>query len=125
MKKTYFLDKIHNANFKQFDVLIKAVIKDLYQENYPYTFFKKGDKWIIDIERDKDLISIVFDDYTMCIYNNVKKLSANNSHYWQDILFKFLTKKQQLQYKKNLEKQNDLMEEASNTDDNLNKYIIM
>jgi len=124
MKKTYFLDKIYNANFKEFDNLIKAIIKDLNQEKHPYTFFKKDDKWLIEIERENDLISVVFDDYTMVLNNNVKNLSGGYTNLWRKLFITFLTKKQALQYNKNLEEQaKDLKLNIENQKQELNSFI--
>ena len=105
MKKTYFLDKIYNANFREFDRIVTAIIQDLNQQNHPYTFFKKEDKWLLEIERENDLISVVFDDYTMIVNNNIKNLNASYSNLWRKLFLSFLTKKQTLQYNKNLEEQ--------------------
>ena len=106
MKRTYFLDKIYNANHYEFEKIIKAIIEDLNQEEYPFTFFKRENKWVVDIEREKDLITIEFDDYSMILSNNVNKRSGESTCHWQRILYGFLTKKQKLQYNKNLDKLN-------------------
>lgn len=102
MKRTYFLDKIYNANIREFDNIIKAIIENLNLEQYPYTYFKKGNKWLIEVERENDLISIVFDDYSMATCNTVTKISASYSNNWQNIFNKFLHKNQKYYYKKGL-----------------------
>lgn len=102
MKKTYFLDKIHNANIREFDNIIKAIIENLNLEQYPYTYLKKDGKWLIEVEREHDLISILFDDYSMAIYNSINKINASYSNNWQKIFNKFLHKNQKYHYKKGL-----------------------
>ena len=39
MKRTYFLDKIHNANIREFERIINTIVTDLNYEEYPYTYF--------------------------------------------------------------------------------------
>ena len=57
MKRTYFLDKIFNANHNEFEGIIKTIIKEeVGFKEFQYTFFKKKDKWVIDIETGEDLI---------------------------------------------------------------------
>jgi len=102
MKRTYFLDKIHNANIREFDNIIKDIVNNLNLEQYPYTYFKKDSKWLIEVERENDLIFILFDDYSMATYNSVKKISASYSCNWQKIFNKFLHKNQKYYYKKGL-----------------------
>ena len=102
MKKTYFLDKLYNANFYEFERIIKAIVEDLCQEEYPYTFFKKDKMWLLEIEREQDLISVIFDDYRMYTHNSVKKLNAKYSTHWQNLFQKFLRKNQKYLYNKNL-----------------------
>ena len=104
MKKTYFLDKIHNANNREFEKIMQAIVEDMCQQQYPHTFFKKGSKWLLEIEREKDLISVLFDDYTMITHNSVKNLSASYSNNWQKIFNKFLHKNQKYYYQKELQK---------------------
>ena len=104
MKKTYFLDKIHNANFREFDNIMKAIIEDLKQTEFPYSYLKKGNSWLLEIEKEDDLVSVLFDDYSMIIYSSLKDKSANYSHFWQQIFNKFLNKNQKYYYKKDLEK---------------------
>ena len=103
MKKTYFLDKIHNANFREFDNIVKAIIENLNQEQYPYTYCKKGNKWLIEIEREDDLIYVIFDDYSMAVCNTISKISASYSNNWQRVFNKFLHKNQKYYYKKGLQ----------------------
>lgn len=103
MKRTYFLDKIYNANIREFENIIKAIIQDLDYEQYPYTFCKKGNKWILEIERENDLISVLFDDYTMAVYNTISKIRASYSNNWQKMFNKFLYKNQKFYYKKGLQ----------------------
>ena len=102
MKRTYFLDKIHNANIREFERIINTIVTDLNYEEYPYTYFKNGNKWLIEVERENDLISIVFDDYSMATYNTVTKISASYSNNWQNIFNKFLHKNQKYYYKKGI-----------------------
>ena len=104
MKKTYFLDKIYNANFKEFDNITKAIIEHLNQSDFPFTFVKKGNKWLIEIEKDNELISVLFDDYSMFVYSSLKNVSENYSEQWQSIFYKFLHKNQKYYYKKGLSK---------------------
>ena len=103
MKRTYFLDKIYNVNIREFDNIIKAIIENLNLEQYPYTYFKKGGKWLIEVERQHDLISILFDDYSMAVCNINSKTNASYSNNWQNIFNKFLHKNQKYYYKKSLQ----------------------
>ena len=56
--KTILLDKIFNESILDFDNIIKMLIKDLEQSDFPYTYFKQDDKWIIEIEKESDLNAI-------------------------------------------------------------------
>ena len=56
MKKTHFLDKIYNANPREFDNIIITLMKDLEQQNFPYSYFKSDNKWVIEIEKENTLI---------------------------------------------------------------------
>ena len=100
--KTKFLDKIFNESILDFDNIVKSVIEDLEQLDFPYTYFKKDNKWIIEIEKENDLISIDFDDYEMNIYSSTKKLAASYSNHWQRIFIEFLSKSQKIKYRKTL-----------------------
>lgn len=125
MKKTYFLDKIFNANHFCFDEIMQTIVEDLCQEQYPYTYFKKGNKWLLEIERENDLISVLFDDYTMQTHNSLKKISAEYSNHWRNIFLKFLHKNQKYLYNKNLNKMQENFENQHNQIDQekLNSYI--
>ena len=104
MKRTYFLDKIFNANHNEFEGIIKTIIKEeVGFKEFQYTFFKKKDKWVIDIETGEDLINIILDDYTMYVYSRAKDLTASNTNYWRETFKKFLRKKQLIKYNKNIE----------------------
>lgn len=102
MKRTYFLDKIYNANIKEFDNIVKTIITDLNQEQYPYTYVKKNGKWLIEIERENDLIFVLFDDYSMQVCSKVNQITASYTNNWQKIFNKFLHKNQKYYYKKGL-----------------------
>jgi len=102
MKRTYFLDKIYNANIIEFDNIIKAVVENLKQEQYPYSYVKKNGKWLLEIEKENDLVSVLFDDYSMKVNSKLKQMNVSYSNNWQKIFNKFLHKNQKYYYKKGL-----------------------
>lgn len=103
MKKTYFLDKIHNANIREFESIMDTIVLNLEQENFPYSYCKKDGKWLIEIEKEEFLISVIFDDFTMRVINSAPKKELDFSNNWQKIFYKFLHKNQKYYYKKSLQ----------------------
>ena len=54
MKKCYFLDKIYNASFKEFESIIEEIVNNLNFANLSFNFLKIEDNWIIDIEKENE-----------------------------------------------------------------------
>ena len=103
MKRTYFLDKIHNANNREFERIINAIVTDLNYEEYPYTYFKQENNfWLLEIEKEDGLVSVYFNDYTMKISSSNKKEFIYYVNKWQTLFNKFLNKNQKCYYKKGL-----------------------
>ena len=125
MKKTYFLDKIHNANNREFERIINAIVNDLNYETFSFTYFKKDNNfWLLEIEKEDELISVYFNDYTMKISYSNKKEVLYYVNEWQALFNKFLNKNQKYYYKKGLrelmeEKHKEFMEIA-NKDEEIN-----
>ena len=115
MKKTYFLDKIHNANIREFERILNSIIEDLNQKDFPYSYFKKDKNWLIEIEKDGGLISVIFDDYTMSIYSQDKCKGAEYSNRWRSLFYKFLHKNQKYYYNKGLQKIESQNEDNKNS----------
>ena len=121
--QTKFLDILFNESFIDFDVLIKKVLTDLNLAEYGYSYFKKKDNYIIEVEKDNQLISLLFNDYFMVIRESRFRTTRDISEYWnklikQSELFKFILKpKQKAEYNRNLKdyqflsKNSDLQEE--------------
>ena len=102
MKTCYFLDKIYNANFKEFEHLFENLILSLGFKEFPHTIVKIENDWVIDIERGEDLITIRFNDYFMTMKNSQQKEKVDISKFWQNKFQTFLRKKQRMEYVENL-----------------------
>lgn len=125
--RTKFLDILFNESFIDFDVLIKKVLQDLGLSNYGYSYYKKNDNYLIEIEKDDQLVSILFNDYFMVKREGRFRKIEDISAYWNKILkqsalfgdktitedmFKgLLNKKQKAEYNRNLREYKALLDD--------------
>lgn len=124
--RTKFLDILFNESFIDFDVLIKKVLQDLGLSNYGYSYYKKNDNYLIEVEKEDQLVSILFNDYFMVKREGRFRKIEDISAYWNGILkqsvlfgdktitedmFKgLLNKKQKAEYNRNLREYKALLD---------------
>ena len=125
--RTKFLDILFNESFIDFDVLIKKVLQDLGLSNYGYSYYKKNDNYLIEVEKDDQLVSILFNDYFMVKREGRFRKIEDISAYWNGMLkqsalfgdktitedmFKgLLNKKQKAEYNRNLREYKALLDD--------------
>ena len=120
MKKCYFLDKIYNSNFKEFEAIIEEIVNILNFSKLPFNFLKIEDNWIVDVEKENECLTICFNDYSMTISSTKDKNKEDISNKWQGVFQKFLRPKQKNEYAKNLK---ELQENKISLSSNMNDVV--
>ena len=126
---TKFLDILFNEDFTSFNSLITKVLQELNLEEYGSTYHKKNNNYIIEVEKEDQLISILFNDYFMVIREGRFRKTKDLSEFWnklikQSILFRsddiedtmfkgILNKKQRAEFNRNLRDYKILVSERS------------